>query len=195
MTHPGSHSSKRLVTKQRYHGLREAGFLLKPGLFPFSIFVLIWPYITSLLLHTTQGPQVVILGPVLNEHGWPQNVHSAAVPEQNTLQNSAQKRGAWGLWTNLAMFLQCDSHRKENFPHPDVPLFQVLPDLAPHPFFLPKHVFFCPSHGIMKCSGIMALKCRGISEVLEHFRPHHNNIPGKGAPMDSGVSFKHNNPF
>lgn len=43
MTRPGSGSNKGLVTKQHEHGLWEAGFLLKPDLFPFSTFVLTWP--------------------------------------------------------------------------------------------------------------------------------------------------------
>ena len=117
-------------------------------------------------------------------------MNTAAKTSQCTfsvLWNSAQKRGAWGLWVNLAMCCRCDACRKESFPHFDVLLFRVLPDLAPCPVSLPKHVFVCPSHCIRKCSG--------ISEVLKHRRPHLNNTPGKRLPMSSGVSFKHSSLF
>lgn len=64
------------------------------------------------------------------------------------------------------------------------------------PFILslsPRAYYFCPSCGNMKCSSIMALKLSGISEVMEHVRPHLIVLPGKDAPMGPVVSFKYSN--
>lgn len=101
------------------------------------------PCITRLFLHRVQGPQRCDFWTYSNEQGCQDlrvyiQLLSLSKAHCRTLLRS-RKHGGSGV--NLAMFLQCDAHRKENFPHSDVLLFQVLPDLALHLFSLPKHVF------------------------------------------------------
>lgn len=193
-THLGSHSSKgwwqrniTMACQKLVFSWTRADFLSPPLYF----LVCIYPGCFYIQL---RAHRVVIFW---THSKWtcvqrPQNVHSEAIPEQSTLQNSAKKQRAWGLWVNLARF--SNVMLTERISHILMSFYFKFFLTWPFILSLSKHAF-CPSHCIMKCSRVMALKCSGISEVLEHFRPHHNNTPGKGALMDSGVSFKHNNLF
>lgn len=115
----------------------------KPSLFPFSSSVLTWPIFIQLHSAHNSGPtELWFLDMCWMSMGAKTSecTFSFCLWAKHVAELSAQKQGAWGFWVSLATFPKYDSQGK-NFPHSDVLLFLILPDLAVHPFFLPKHLF------------------------------------------------------
>lgn len=125
-----------------------------------------------------------------------QNVLSNAVPEKSTSQNFLLKIGSMRslgqlIWPSFPNELT--GRRISYILRSCFFLFLTWPFILS---LSPSTYYFCPFHGNMKCSSIMALKLSGTSEGMEHLRPHLITPLGKThqwaqlSPLNTAIYFR-----